>query len=1241
MHVAAAGGFADVVKVLLKSSSINIHEQTEDGKTALDLACMALADRETEEDSAVLDLCHTVDALLSRGCKPEYFLDESAMVRAKEVVQRVAEEKRRDAQERKERDEARAESRKQMKRRREESDDTLRQVERELRTSVTEEEKKAEAYKECEKLAKKVVESRDVLQASLKGEGDKLPEYLSSKYYQIRIDVLRRKIQEKDQQIEEALKKMDFAEEDYLWFLRKKMRDLRLKYHPDKITDRTATEDDYKFYERLTKAYDVLCTKEERDKYLEMSNHVEWLQQRGEEEEARLVEKAIYDMETQKKAKTSEKKEEDPAQPPKEHVERAKKKLQERREEETWEKAGEKIKALTLGTPNKCKAPVVTSQRFSDRLEQCWVDIEWVCKCAFASAERIEYELRVQAIDKGAEDWAEVYHGWESSVSGLGPFPVGSYEFMVRARNSIGWGEWSDVIVVTLEDPKWEKQQRREAEQEAMREQAKTVQWEMQQILDEVQEMQAESKLTIHRASNLLFQLQAELKRARAVRQYLPKSQVLRDAEAAARVLEQWRDRKEAFSEWKQSLSEMKNHLFQEGETRRSDCDLSHFLDQDESYFCSLSPQIRNLIVQTLLGLDTKQVFKKLTPVQKEQIISTLKRAVDLGKAVLTEDSVQNGTLEAGKEKERSRTIFTKHQTEQLQRLADRFSGAQCRRPATPTSVRQESCPEDLLEQVVESPVASPMVSLPSPQTSGSFEPSSVVEERLALTPKDKSGEKKVRTIHVMGLPHREQVTRDDLVGALRPFAEVDGARVGSTDALVRFTSADAARSAISALEQGRVILRRCILNGQLAATDQLTEQALTRASGKPQVEKQPAVLSKPPQLAAPLQQVSAPAQHWQQQPQRQPPPPQQRQPQQQAPQRPQLQQPSQQLAPPRQPQQQVAPPSPQQRLETESLDSRSFDGDRLPRIEMSQLVSTDGTTAMFKCSLCNGVARSPKATMCCQKVFCGPCLDRCLQTTMVMPCCHASVAAEYDSTGGCNEQRVKKLDRNSAGVQAVLWRVYGNLRLRCANPGCMWTGDIFSYEDHCAVCSVGSEPSSGKKQPQGSRSQPPRSGQFTNKQPKASSSSSPQQSSESSEAVGGTYTVVWEHNATDSSQLSLKVGDRVCVEQVAAHGWVYGRLNVPGQSSKVGWFPSFCLPEQRPPPPQQSPPPMSPPSGSTQVTRDYEASDPAQLSVKKGEMVYVRQRDTSGWTFVVKGSTQGTGKREGWVPDWLLQRDA
>ena len=56
---------------------------------------------------------------------------------------------------------------------------------------------------------------------------------------------------------------------------------------------------------------------------------------------------------------------------------------------------------------------------------------------------------------------------------------------------------------------------------------------------------------------------------------------------------------------------------------------------------------------------------------------------------------------------------------------------------------------------------------------------------------------------------------------------------------------------------------------------------------------------------------------------------------------------------------------------------------------------------------------------------------------------------------------------------------------------------------------------------------------------------------------------------------------------------------------------------------------------------RDYEASDPAQLSVREGELVYVRQRDQSGWTFAVKVNTHWARKREGWVPDWLLQAEA
>jgi len=341
-------------------------------------------------------------------------------------------------------------------------------------------------------------------------------------------------------------------------------------------------------------------------------------------------------------------------------------------------------------------------------------------------------------------------------------------------------------------------------------------------------------------------------------------------------------------------------------------------------------------------------------------------------------------------------------------------------------------------------------------------------------------------------------------------------------------------------------------------------------------------------------------------------------------------------------------------------------------RISIGQLVSTDGSTSMFECPLCNGVSWNPKVTMCCQKVFCGRCLDDLLQTQTTCPQCHTSLVDSDGGTGGCSDQRVKKLDRNSTGVQAVLWRVYGNLRVRCEHD-CGWTGNIQSYSEHTASCRL--EPpqvlqqARERPQQQQLQQQPQQPQQLAahrtegigpravgtvpqptplNKQA-ASLAPAPQPSvaqvmpeAALLEDRNGSCLVVWEHRATDESQLPLKVGDRVVVQQEAAHGWVYGQTVATTHApTKEGWFPSFCLPENRPPKPQQSPPPMSPPSGSTRVMRDYEASDPAQLSVREGELVYVRQRDQSGWTFAVRVNTQGAGKREGWVPDWLLQAEA
>jgi len=363
-----------------------------------------------------------------------------------------------------------------------------------------------------------------------------------------------------------------------------------------------------------------------------------------------------------------------------------------------------------------------------------------------------------------------------------------------------------------------------------------------------------------------------------------------------------------------------------------------------------------------------------------------------------------------------------------------------------------------------------------------------------------------------------------------------------------------------------------------------------------------------------------------------------------------------------------------------------------LPRVSMDQLVTTDGNTGMFKCALCCCLARRPKITTCCQQVFCGPCFDQWLQRSDACPNCQMPAIVGDGSTGGCGEQRVKKLDHHSTGVQAVLWRVYSNLRVRCAQGRCLWVGDVLSYEQHCRECIFGEgvprpdSASIASSLPAGTVSQhpavtvhavPAHVGAASATAPPASSlpvpasvaaamapakpavaktapaasmglsAELPQPSQETSSSeisgfVGGTYAVVRDHLATDDSQVSLRSGDLVVVQQVAAHGWVYGRRAGPGGRDGVGWFPAFCLPEAAPPPPVQTPPPMAPPAGASRIARDYQASDPAQLSVKQGELVYVRQRDESGWTFVQRVSPLGQGLREGWVPEWLLhEKDA
>mmetsp|Transcript_51121 Transcript_51121/g.119727 ORF Transcript_51121/g.119727 Transcript_51121/m.119727 type:complete len:1720 (-) Transcript_51121:39-5198(-) len=1219
LHIAGKLGHDAVVKVLLEAKC-NVHDQTSQGASALDLACEAfsrfLASSETSIE--VRGYSNTIVNLHARGCKLKVWKSEEPLKRAKEVSMRLRSEEESALLQSPAKEDFEAVLRKQQKKRREECDEVVRQVEREVRACVAEEEKKADAYKESEKLARRVAEARQVLQANLYGEGEMVSEsQSSSKFYQIRIDVLRRKMVEKESQIEEALRKVECAEEDYIWNLRKRMRDLRLKYHPDKITDRQVTDEDYKFYDKLTKAYDVVCSRDERDKYLEISNHVAWLKHHGEEEEARLVEKAMHGAEPPKKPKAADRTD-DGAQGTKAHVERAKKKLQERREEETYDKPSGQLRALTLGIPNKCKAPVVTAQRFSQ--EQGYIDVEWVCKCSTTSAERVEYELHAQVIDKEKSGWTEVYHGWEDSAREVGPFQVGTYEFMVRARNSMGWGEWSDVAVVRLEDPKAEKQWKKEAEHHVMKEQGKNLQTALQELLDEVHELRDGNKLTIHRASNLLFQLHMELKRARPMRSVMPKPSVLKDAEDCVKELERWRDRKETFAEWRSSMQEMKTRLLRDAaelpddraDSDGSGTDLIGFLTQEVDYFGSLPPQIRNLVVQTLLGFDAKQVFKKLVVGQKEAVVTALRRGVEIGRASMPAagDSLHEPA------KERGRTIFTKLQTDQLQKLADRFGAARCAAPSR--SSEQEpatgGAPDDeQLQEAVEAtssdegdaadaedapPVEEllpddPTPSSPSRPAKGTVHPA---DGGSTFGTTSKVNDKRLRTLYISNLPTKKAVARQELINAIRPFAEVDAVRMGQGDALIRFTQPSEAKAALAALEEGRVSLWQSLFSGDWASTDVLTDEALQRAGGRlgeqaragaPDDSGVPATLSNsvPPKQLPVQDRID---------PQAPPPPPKQ----------PTLQQAK--TSPPvaagvcqHQPAAPSRPASAGQVVLTSKTTSFDAEANPPPRIRFDQLVNleADSSTALFKCLLCNGVAWHPKLTLCCQKVFCSHCLDNHLVSSTACPHCHIPLAVRDGSTGSSVEQRIRKLDRNSDNVHAVLFRVYGGLRLRCEHL-CGWVGEMMNYEDHLVSC-----PSAG---------------------------------------VAMRRSTAYDHPvSTANSQRGNAIAEDKVSTGLGGYPTAQGSQNERCLAASARLQPIGQTTSQAHVPPPPPPPPRPNPDGLTVVKFSYEATDPSQLTVQPGENVYVRQREPSGWTFVVKANWQGAGKCEGWVPDWLLHNQS
>ena len=82
-------------------------------------------------------------------------------------------------------------------------------------------------------------------------------------------------------------------------------------------------------------------------------------------------------------------------------------------------------------------------------------------------------------------------------------------------------------------------------------------------------------------------------------------------------------------------------------------------------------------------------MFKRLLPTQKARILRVLSRGIELGKRLCQP------------EEDRSRSVFTKHQTEQLSRLFAKVSAARARAPQAELELKTERKEEEE-EQPVE-----------------------------------------------------------------------------------------------------------------------------------------------------------------------------------------------------------------------------------------------------------------------------------------------------------------------------------------------------------------------------------------------------------------------------------------------------------------------------------------------------------------------------------------------------------
>ena len=116
--------------------------------------------------------------------------------------------------------------------------------------------------------------------------------------------------------------------------------------------------------------------------------------------------------------------------------------------------------------------------------------------------------------------------------------------------------------------------------------------------------------------------------------------------------------------------------------------------------------------------------------------------------------------------------------------------------------------------------------------------------------------------------------------------------------------------------------------------------------------------------------------------------------------------------------------------------------------IEEARLVDPGRVPQEFFCSICTELATDPCVTRCCANMFCTECMSQLMggpsaaKVEPMCPSCREPLAGDT----------IKELCNSD---DALLWRIYGHIRVRCLKRDCFWEGELSDMKEHDAQCVV------------------------------------------------------------------------------------------------------------------------------------------------------------------------------------------